>query len=184
MNLLHVLAVLLALVGVVPAITLASPVKVVHRAVPAIMVCVSLALWFVPTGIDVALACVPVAAWISARLGIEHAGHEPASYSKAVELARKTTQAARDRIKPPAPVEIRQFVDRAYPNPDDEAADAPEPAPAVNLSDKIESLIDDPRMPPGARARLAGRRPGRDTSAGIRNQTHSKVRSFVPSLLG
>jgi hypothetical protein len=125
MDIVHVVAVLLALVGATPAVTLLSPVKVAHRAVPGIMIIASLVLWFLPTGIDLALACVPVAAWISARLGIEHAGHEAADYSgltPAVERAKSAAQAVRGRVRKPQeaePVEITEFVTRAYPNPDD-----------------------------------------------------------------
>jgi hypothetical protein len=198
-NYLHIVAVLLGLVGVVPALTLASPVKVAHRAIPTTMIFVALVLWFLPTGIDLALACVPVAAWISARLGIDHAGHEPANYDPAVRTVKGVAQAARERVRPSKPIEIRQFVDRAYPNPDDkdeladsdaaanaddDVDDEPETqeAPEPTIADKLELAATG--LPAEYQAKLAGQRAGRDNSAGPRNRAVSTVPKFVPSLLG
>jgi hypothetical protein len=204
-NIAHILAVLFALVGIVPAITLASPIRVAHRAIPTIMLIASLALWFMPTGIDIALALGPVAAWISARLGIEHAGHEPADYSAATQKVRSATQAACNRIRKPEPVEIQRFVTQAYPSPEDAAElaqtdpadieDDPgdstaatasterEVSPDDAMREKLASLTQDPRMPHEAATRLAGQRSGRDTSVGLRGSaTRAPVPSYVPAL--
>jgi hypothetical protein len=200
MDYLHTIAVLLALVGVVPALTLASPIKVQHRAIPSIMIALALVLWFLPTGIDLALACVPLAAWISARLGIEHAGHEPANYDPAVEAVKDVAKAARERIRPSEPVEVTRYVTKAYPAPDDQddesdseeddvndtdaTAEDAEASPAEPLSDKLDSLAADPALPAGLRNQLAVQRSGRIKTGGLRSATtQSAIRSFVPSLL-
>jgi hypothetical protein len=193
----HIIACLLALIGVIPAVTYLSPIKVGQRAVPLIMIITSLIIWFVPTGVAVAMALVPVAAWISARLGIEHAGHEPVNVAPAVELAKRTAQAARERVRRPEPVEVKQFVDRAYPAPgeaaeagltaaadvDDKAVGEDVPSPAEQVQEHLGQLARDPRLPAQAHQRLMGQRAGRNTQPGLRNQTISAVPKFVPSLL-
>jgi hypothetical protein len=195
MSYLHVFAVILGLVGVVPAVTLLSPVKIEHRAVPAIMITLSIVLWFLPAGIDFALAAVPVAAYISAKLGIEHAGHEPANYAPAVEKTRAVVQAAREKVRPSKPIAVTEFVKKAYPDPSKEAPEIdndtaaeddvqdvePEDAPEPTLQDKLEMAAKG--LPSEFQAKLAGRRAGRDLSVGLRNSTVSTVRKFVPSLL-
>lgn len=204
MNVVHIIAVLLAIVGAVPALTLLSPWKVAHRAIPLIMILTSLVLWFVPTGIAIAMACVPVAAWISARLGIEHAGHEAADYGPAIQKTKSIAQATREKVRKPEPVEIKQWIDpnasyvRSTPLSDEsgnlvtdrgdlEPADATAIAdedqaddqPTETLSDRIELAAKG--LPAQYQERLAGQRAGRN-SGGL-NQTISTVRKFVPSLL-
>jgi hypothetical protein len=200
MNYLHILAVLFALVGVVPAITLASPIKVAHRAIPTIMIIVSLVLWFLPTGLDLAMMCVPIAAWISSKLGIEHAGHEPADYAPAVAKAKTVATAAREKVRPPKPIEVTEFVTKdsaGVLSDEDELADAdtaaaedddlddapedqePEAAPAETVADKLELAAMG--LPAEYQARLAGQRPGKMSQPGLRDQ-HTLVRSFIPAL--
>lgn len=198
MNIVHLLATLFALIAVTPAITLASPIKVQHRAVPGIMIILAVVLFFLPTALVAAIGLVPVAAWISSRLGIEHAGHEPADYSAATQKAKSAAQAARERIRPARPVPVHQFAAHAFPAPEDaaelahaNAADIqddgspdtaePAPSPAEVMREKLASLTQDPRLPRESSARLAGQRAGRDTSVGLRHQ-HASVRSFVPAL--
>lgn len=155
MNFVHVLAVLLALVGATPAVTLLSPIKVAHRSVPGIMIVASLVLWFLPTGIDLAMACVPVAAWISARLGIEHAGHEALDVTPAVAKAKSAAQAVRDRVRKPEPVEITEFI----------TADS---AGVLRDEDDEDAIADD--------------EPGKSHRPELRNQTITNVPKYVPQL--
>jgi hypothetical protein len=191
MNWVHIIAVLFALIAVVPAVTLLSPVKVPHRVIPLLMIVVSLSLWFAPTGVAIAIGLVPIAAWISSRLGIEHAGHEPVDVTKAVELAKKTAQRIQERIRKPEPLTVTEFATKAYPNPadeDDEPDDAeddedePDESPAEAVTVKLDELLHDPALPAGAQARLAGQRQGRDTSGGLRDSTVARVPSYVPAL--
>jgi hypothetical protein len=192
MNVCHVLAVLFALIAGTPALTLLSPVRVAQRVVPALMIAVALGLWFLPTGIVTAIALVPVAAWISARLGIQHAENEPVNVAPAVELAKNAAQAARTavqkRLSKPDP-EVRQFVARAYPSPDDAENGGLEPADDELLDDADQGEYEpETSTADAARERLAGLT--KDSTAypglqrpGLREQ-HAPVRKFVPSLLG
>jgi hypothetical protein len=186
-NWIHIIAVLFALIAVVPAVTLLSPVKVAHRAVPMLMIVASLGLWFAPTGVAIAIGLVPIAAWISARLGIEHAGYEPVDATKVVELAKKTAQRIQERVKKTPPLKITEFVTNAYPNPADEDdepddgedtendKDEPDESPAGKVTAKLEEVASDPRMPRDARQRL-GQPPG------VRNSTATRVPHYVPAL--
>ena len=145
----------------------------------------SLGLWFAPTGVAIAIGLVPIAAWISARLGIEHAGHEPVDATKAVELARKTAQRVQERVKKTPPLKVTEFVTKdsagVLPAEDDEPDDAedtedePDDSPAERVTSRLEELASDSRMPTDTRQRL-GQQPG------VRNGTTSAVRSFVPAL--
>lgn len=190
MNVCHVLAVLFALIAGTPALTLLSPVRIAQRVVPAVMIAVALGLWFLPTGIVTAIALVPVAAWISARLGIQHAENEPANVAPAVELAKRTAQAARTAVQKqlskPDP-EVRQFVARAYPSPDDAENGGLEPADD-ELLDDADQGEDEPETSTAdaARERLAGLTKDSTAYSGLQrsglHQQHAPVRKFVPAL--
>lgn len=187
MNYVHVVAVLFALIAVVPAVTLLSPVKIAHRAIPLLMIVASLSLWFAPTGVAIAIGLVPIAAWISARLGIEHAGHEPVDATKAVELAKKTAQRIQERVKKTPPLKITEFVTMdsqgvlpADDEPDDAEdtendEDEPDERPAEKVTARLEELASDPSMPEAARQRL-----GQQPSA--LNRTITRVPQYVPAL--
>lgn len=200
MNVCHVLAVLFALIAGTPALTLLSPVRVAQRVVPAVMIAIALGLWFLPTGVVTAVALVPVAAWISARLGIQHAENEPVNVAPAVELAKRTTQKLQKRVRKAKPVEITRFVDRAYPDPDKAAEDESERTDAAAVADddldnedvteselspaeavrgRLEKITRDPRLPSKVRGDLASY-PGLQRP-GLRQQ-HTPVRKFVPAL--
>jgi hypothetical protein len=181
MNICHVLAVLFALIAGTPALTLLSPVRVAQRVVPAVMIGIALGLWFLPTGIVIAIALVPVAAWISARLGIQHAENEPVNVAPAVELAKNAAQAARERIRKARPVEVTRFVTKAYPDPDKPAEGELERADAAAMADDDRDE-DEPEQPPADQAQenLASY-PGLQRP-GLRQQ-HAPVRKFVPSLI-
>jgi hypothetical protein len=183
-SIVHIIACLFALIGVVPAITLLSPVRVAHRVVPLIMIILSLVIWFLPTGVAIAMALVPVAAYISVRLGIEHAGHEPVDATKAVELAKKTAQRIQERIRKPEPLVITEFVTKdsagVLPAEDDEPdQDEPDESPAEKVTAKLEGLTRDPALPAGLRSQLSGQRAGKIHEPG---QTISAVPQYVPSL--
>lgn len=190
MNVCHVLAVLFALIAGTPALTLLSPVRVAQRVVPAVMIAIALGLWFLPTAVVTAVALVPVAAWISARLGIQHAENEPVNVAPAVDLAKRTAQATRTAVQKQlgkTEPEVRQFVTKAYPSPDDAENGGLEPADD-ELVDNSDQSKGEPETSTAdaARERLAALT--KDSTAypglqrpGVRQQ-HAPVRSFVPAL--
>jgi hypothetical protein len=181
---------LLAVIGGSSMVSLLSPWRMTARFVPALLFIVGMIVIVLPTLAVAALALMLPAAWIQKLLGIELVGHEPLNVGPAVEKARNAAQAAREKVLPSKPVEVTQFVDRPYPSPEDAAAvaddlndeDQKPASPAdPSLQDKLELAAKG--LPAEFRQRLAGQRAGREGSAGLRNQTVSTVRSFVPSLL-
>ncbi|MGH3401876.1 MAG: hypothetical protein ACRDRJ_05040 [Streptosporangiaceae bacterium] len=130
--------VLLAVFSAVPACTLLSPWRVPARAVPMIMIVVSLFVSFLPAHAVLAMAVVGPIAYLYKRLGIEPAENAPADYSPAIQAARHGAQAARTRIRPPEPVHVTEYATQAYPDPQtvSEADDdePPELAPPASVS--------------------------------------------------
>lgn len=202
MNYWHLLLDLPAVVGGSSMLALLSPWRMQARAVPALLFVVGMIVLVLPTLPVVALALMLPAALIQRYLGIDLHGHEPVNIAPAVEKAKGAAQAARERVRRPKMAEITQFVNKAYPSPEDAAelthADAaaedepgdstaatastePEPSPAEQMREKLDQLVTDPRIPADSRARLGGQRAGRDTSVGLRDGT-APVRSFVPAL--
>lgn len=91
-----------------------SPWKIAHRFMPLIMFLMALLVLQVPEFISLAMCLAIPAAYLQAKLGIDLHSHDPL------------------KIKLPAvrkpKFELRQFVTKAYPSPDEQDAE-PEEAP-------------------------------------------------------
>ena len=142
MEYLRLLYELPAIVAGTTIVAYMSPWKFQARLLPLVMFIVGLLVLLMPQLIDMALCLTIPAAWLMQRiLGIEVDNHEP------LRVKLPTIRAPK--------FELRQFATRAFPNPLDDDADAPE---------DVED-VDDP--------------PEREESSQV-----STVPSYVPSLLG
>jgi hypothetical protein len=127
--LVHLIVALLALTGIVPTVAFVSPVKLGHRHIPVITTAGAFACWYLPTGIDSALALVPLAALALRLLSVHVVPDEAADWSPAkaatvsaasrargtvgsirAKLAATATRIRRKPGTPPEPVEVTGFV--------------------------------------------------------------------------
>jgi hypothetical protein len=130
MNYLHYILALIALLGVLPTVTYLLPRHPAHF-LPATTVALALLTYFLPTPVDAALSLVVPATYLIRALHIDPVPGEALDYGPAIAKAKVAVKAARDRIRPPEPVSITEFADKAYPDPDAEDAQ-PDYAPTAS----------------------------------------------------